>query len=127
MPLVVKMRDLFNVGEIPTLEAFSLTFHCGFLNLELTRNPTAAALRSLQPDCRAGPERQEAAPLTVYSPLGERLRFPVVHTAALTGFPGLLFRSQLGKRAKVCFRISRPFQRRACLLNQSENTCDGYL
>ena len=56
VPLVVKMRDLFNMDEIPTLQAFSLTFHCDFLNLGvLTGKPILAALRSLQSDCRAGP------------------------------------------------------------------------
>lgn len=47
VPLVVKMRDLFNMDEIPTLQAFSLTFHCDFLNLGvLTGKPILAALEA---------------------------------------------------------------------------------
>ncbi|EPQ02990.1 hypothetical protein D623_10031133 [Myotis brandtii] len=52
------MRDLFNMDEIPTLQAFSLTFHCDSLNLGvLTRKPILAALEA----CRQTPEQGRRA------------------------------------------------------------------
>lgn len=67
MLLVVKMRDLFNMDEIATLQAFSLTFHCDFLNLGVRiRKPTLSF-------CCAEPA-QSAERLQSRARRGNRLR-----------------------------------------------------
>ena len=126
MPLVVKMRDLFNMDEIPTLQAFSLTFHCDFLNLGvLTGKPILAALRSLQSDCRAGPGEGKGY-VPVHVPPGcvsFRVDFIFINRVALCSFciPALKPVRKPGTGLLFCAQIPLPLQLWSCLLDQSEN------
>lgn len=96
MLLVVKMKDLFNMDEIPTLQAFSLTFHCDFLNLGvLTRKPILSALQSLQSHCKARTEEVQA---TLGSCLFFYLYLIFIYTTALPNFLGFLLWNQLGNQ-----------------------------
>lgn len=126
VPLVVKMRDLFNMDEIPTLQAFSLTFHCDFLNLGvLTGKPILAALRSLQSDCRAGPGEVKGYVPVHVSPgcVSFLVDFILIYRVALCCFciPALKPVRKPGTGLLFCSQIPLPLQRWTCLLDQSEN------
>ena len=120
------------MDEIPTLQAFSLTFHCDFLNLGvLTGKPILAALRSLQSDCRAGPGEVKGYawfkfPLVCVSFC---LDFIFIHIVALSSFwiPALKPVRKPGKGLLSCSQIPSPLQRWDCLLDQSENALAGHL